>query len=91
MLGISVDSPFALSRWARDEGYLDVTLLSDLGKEVCRAYDSMYEELLGLKGVAKRSAFLLDESGNLMEQEILDDARQLPDLERYFQIMNGGG
>lgn len=80
VLGISVDSPFSQAKWAEQEGYSTI-LLSDLGKETVKSYGTMYEELVGLKGVAKRSAFLVDKSGTIVQKEVLDDAKDLPDLD----------
>ena len=59
VFGISTDSPFALDSWARSQNY-PFPLLSDYNKEVSPAYDSMYSELLGFKGVCKRSAYVID-------------------------------
>lgn len=80
VLGISVDSPFSQAKWAEQEGFR-TTLLSDLGKETVKMYGTMYEDLMGMKGIAKRSAFLIDKSGTIVQKEILDDAKNLPDLD----------
>ncbi len=80
VFGISTDSPFALDSWAREQSY-QFPLLSDYNKEVAPAYDSLYPELLGFKGVCKRSAFVIDGKGVVRYREVLEDARQVPDLE----------
>lgn len=80
VFGISTDSPFALDSWAREQNY-QFALLSDYNKEVAPAYDSMYAELLGLKGVCKRSAYVIDSQGKVRYREVLEDARQVPDLD----------
>ncbi len=80
VFGISTDSPFALDSWAREQNY-QFPLLSDYNKEVAPAYDSLYVELLGFKGVCKRSAFVIDSKGIVRYREVLEDARQVPDLE----------
>ena len=89
VLGISVDSPFSQAKWAEQEGFSDVTLLSDLGKETVRAYGCMYDELIGLKGVGKRAAFVVDPSGNITHMEVLEDAGVLPDLDKAFAKVMG--
>jgi hypothetical protein len=43
-------SPFTLNAWRRDLR-LPFVLLSDFNKDALRTYDSLYDELLGLKGV----------------------------------------
>jgi len=80
VFGISVDSPFALNEWARKEGY-QFPLLSDYNKEAARAYDALYEDLMGFKGVCKRSAFVVDRQGVVRYAEVLADARNLPNFE----------
>ena len=90
VLTISVDSPFSLAKWAEQEGY-STNFASDLGGETVRAYGAIYEDLLGLKGVGKRSAFLIDKEGKLVRKEILEDAKQIPDLEGFIGDMKALG
>lgn len=82
VLGISVDSPFAQEAWAEKEG-ITIPLLSDFNKEVSAAYGSQFEDLLGLglKGVAKRSAFVVDKSGVVRFASVSDDPGELPDFD----------
>ena len=80
VLGISVDSPFSLKAWAEKEG-ITITLLSDFNKEVSAAYGAQFEDLLGFKGVAKRSAFVVDDAGVVRFASVSDDPKQLPDFE----------
>jgi glutaredoxin-dependent peroxiredoxin len=84
--GISGDNPFAQEAWARKEK-IDVTLLSDYEHKVTKAYDVAYDAFLpqlnlGMAGVAKRSAFIVDKEGVIQYAESLEDARQLPDFEK---------
>ena len=80
VLGISVDSPFSLKAWAEKEG-ITISLLSDFNKEVSAAYGAQFEDLLGFKGVAKRSAFVVDGAGVVRYASVSDDPKQLPDFE----------
>ena len=80
VLGISVDSPFSLQAWAAKEG-ISLTLLSDFNKEVSAAYGAQHEDLLGFKGVAKRSAFVVDGEGVVRYASISDDPKVLPDFQ----------
>lgn len=80
VFGISTDSPFALDAWAREQGY-QFPLLSDYNRDVSRSYDSLYEELLGFKGVSKRSAFVIDREGKVRYVYVSPDGRTLPNLE----------
>ncbi len=79
VFGLSVDSPFSLKGWAEKES-ISLPLLSDFNKEVSAAYGCQYEDLLGFKGVAKRSAFVIDKEGIVRYASISDDATVLPDF-----------
>ncbi len=80
VLGVSVDSPFALAKFKAEQNY-QFPLLSDFNKEVSTAYDAIYDEfILGLKGVSKRAAFVVDENQNIIYAEVLENAKDLPDF-----------
>lgn len=72
VLGISVDSPFAVAKW-RELEQIPFPVLSDFNKEVCRAYGAFHEELMGLKGVAKRAAFVVRPDATLAYQWVSDN------------------
>ncbi len=81
ILGISVDSPFTLKKFKEENGY-QFPLLSDFNKEVSTAYGAIYNEfVMGLKGVSKRAAFVLNENHEVVYAEVLDVATDLPDFE----------
>jgi peroxiredoxin len=81
ILGISVDSPFTLKKFKEENEY-QFPLLSDFNKEVSKAYGAFYDEfVLGLKGVSKRAAFVLDQNHKVVYAEVLDVATDLPDFE----------
>ena len=78
--GVSVDSPFAQEEMAKVDG-LKFPLLSDFNKDVSAAYDVLYADLLGFKGVSKRSAFVINESGVITYSESSDDPHDLPNFD----------
>jgi len=81
ILGISVDSPFTLKKFKEEYEY-QFPLLSDFNKDASKAYGAFYDEfVLGLKGVSKRAAFVLDENHKVIYAEVLDVATDLPDFE----------
>lgn len=87
ILGISVDSPFTLAKFKEENNY-QFDLLSDFNKEVSTAYDAIYDQfVMGLKGVSKRSAFVIDEEQNIIYAEVLEDAGQLPNFEAIAEIV----
>ena len=87
VLAISVDSPFTLAKFKEDQG-LNFPLLSDFNKEVTRAYGCLYETfVLGLKGVSKRSAFVVDAQGIIQYAEVLENAGELPNFEAIQEVL----
>jgi peroxiredoxin len=78
--GVSVDSPFSLEKMAQAD-QLKFPLLSDFNKTVATAYDVLFADLLGFKGVAKRAAFVIDTDGRILYSESSDDPKKLPNFE----------
>ena len=78
VLGVSVDTFFALKAWKDAQG-LNFPLLSDFNKTVIRQYDVVNPDMIGLKDIAKRAVFVIDRSGVVRHREVLDDARNEPD------------
>ncbi|MES1214082.1 MAG: redoxin domain-containing protein [Bacteroidota bacterium] len=88
VLGISVDSLYALAKY-KEEQKINFTLLSDFNKEVSTTYGSIYEMFgYNMKGVSKRSAFVIDKSGIVQYKEVLDNASEIPDFEAIQQVLN---
>lgn len=80
VVAVSVDSPFTLAKF-KEEQKLPFPLLSDFNKTTSEAYDSIYHDfVLGMKGVSKRSAFVIDKEGTIKHVEVLDDAGKIPDF-----------
>ena len=81
VLGISVDSPFTLAKFKEMNG-LNFPLLSDFNKTASKKFGAYYTEfVLGLKGVSKRSAFVIDGKGIVKYAEVLDNAGDMPNFE----------
>jgi len=78
--GISVDSPFAQEGWAHANN-IQIKLLSDFNKEVAASYDVLYDDLLGFKGVAKRSAFVINKAGDITYSWVTEDPHNLPNFD----------
>jgi len=80
VLAVSVDSLFTLEKFKAEQN-LNFPLLADFNRTVCAAYGTQYDDfVLGMKGVAKRSAFVIDKEGVVQHAEVLDDAGKLPDF-----------
>jgi glutaredoxin-dependent peroxiredoxin len=88
VLAVSVDSLFTLEKFKESENY-NFHMLSDFNKDVSKSYGALYEDfVLGMKGVSKRSAFVIDSKGIIKYAEVLDDAGQLPDFEKIRGTLN---
>ncbi len=78
VLAVSVDSPQTLAKFKADQK-LNFTLLSDFNKIVSQEYGCLYETFsLGMKGVSKRSAFVVDKDGKIRYAEVLENAGEEP-------------
>ena len=86
VLGVSVDTFFALKAWG-DAQKLNFPLLSDFNKEVIRKYDVFNEDMIGLKGIAKRAVFVIDRNGKVRHREVLEDARNEPDYAKVKETL----
>jgi glutaredoxin-dependent peroxiredoxin len=84
--GISVDTFFTLKAF-QDHEKLTFPLLSDFNKQVIRDYGVFNEDMIGLKGIAKRGVFVLDKDGVVRHREVLDDARNEPNYDKVFETL----
>ena len=84
--GISVDTFFTLKAF-HDQQQFNFPLLSDFNKQVIRDYGVFNEDMIGLKGIAKRAVFVIDKDGVVRHQEVLEDARNEPDYGKVFSAL----
>jgi peroxiredoxin len=85
--GISVDTFFTLKAF-HDQQHFTFPLLSDFNKQAIREYGVFNEDMIGLKGIAKRAVFVLDKDGTIRHRQVLDDARNEPDYEPVFTTLD---
>ena len=82
VFGISVDSLHTLAKYKADQN-LNFSLLSDFNKDVSSLYGSLYEMFgYNMKGVSKRSAFVIDKDGIVRYAEVLENASEQPNFKR---------
>ncbi len=90
VFAISVDSPFSQKLWV-DKHNFNFPLLSDFNKEVSQMYGAFYDLWLpgkwDLKGVAKRSAFVVDKSGIIQYAEVLENAGEEPSYNAIKEVL----
>jgi peroxiredoxin len=84
--GISVDTFFTLKAF-KDQQHLSFPLLSDFNKDVIQQYGVFNPDMIGLKGIAKRSVFVIDKDGVVRHREVLEDARNEPDYDKVFAAL----
>lgn len=88
VFGLSVDSVFTLKKYKEEQQY-NFPLLSDFNKEVSAAYGSLYDNwILDMRGVSKRSAFLIDKEGVIRYAEVLENAGEVPDFGKINSILS---
>lgn len=87
VFGISVDSVFTLNKFREEQQY-NFPLLSDFNKEVSNLYGTIYHDwILDMKGVSKRSAFLIDKEGVVRYAEVLENAGEVPDFNKIQELL----
>ncbi len=87
VLAVSVDSVFTLDKYKSEQNY-NFPMLSDFNKDVSTAYGSIYEDFVfGMKGVSKRSAFVIDGAGVVRYAEVLDNAGEIPNFTAIRSIL----
>lgn len=79
VFGISVDSGPTLRVFAEQQN-LNFRLLSDFNKEVCASLDVKYDDFRGMKGVAKRSVFVIRQDGTVAYRWVTENAGESPNV-----------
>ena len=90
VFGISVDSPFVTEKF-RAELDIPFPVLSDFNKTVATQYGALHEDLLGMKGVSKRAAFVIDATGTVVYDWVTDNPKEMPDLAAVRNAVAGAG
>src|SRR5881396_2502629 len=79
VIGISVDTPFSQEAWAQKEK-INITLASDLNKDVIKKYDVVFPMLAGVGDTAARAAFVIDKNGVVQYSEQTPTPKDLPNF-----------
>jgi len=80
VIAISVDSPFSQEAWAKTNN-IQATLVSDLNKQVIKAYDVVFPMLAGVGDTAARAAFVIDKNGVVQYAEQTPTPKDLPNFD----------
>src|ERR1041384_6382309 len=86
VIGISVDTPFAQEAWAQKEK-INLTLASDLNKDVTKKYDVLFPMLVGVGDTAARAAFVIDKNGVIQYSEQTPTPKDLPNFDKVKETL----
>ncbi len=90
VLGISVDSLFALDKFKAEQN-LNFPLLSDFNKQAATDFGVLYETFpaFEMAGVSKRAAFVVDKDGTVQYAEVCPTPGDLPDFSAIQETLKG--
>ncbi len=88
VIGISVDSVFSLAKFKEEQGY-NFPLLSDFNKIASNDYGCIYDSFtgMGMVGVSKRAAFVIDKAGLVQYAEVLESAGDIPNFDSINELL----
>ena len=86
VVAISVDSAFTNHRFAQETG-APFPVLSDFNREACSAYGVRNDDYFGMRGVAHRSAFVVDGEGLIRHVWTEIEDGTLPDFEELRRVL----
>ena len=86
VIAISVDTPFSQEAWAQKEK-INITLASDLNKEVIKKYDVVFPMLAGVGDTAARAAFVIDKNGVVQYSEQTPTPKDLPNFGKVKEAL----
>ena len=86
VIAISVDTPFSQEAWAKQEK-INLTLASDLNKEIIKKYDVVFPMLAGVGDTAARAAFVIDKAGTVQYSEQTPTPKDLPNFDKVKETL----
>jgi peroxiredoxin len=87
VVAVSVDTPFSQEAWAQKEK-INLTLASDLNKEVIKKYDVVFPMLAGVGDTAARAAFVIDKQGVVQYSEQTPTPKDLPNFSKVKDALS---
>ncbi|MFL2756251.1 MAG: redoxin domain-containing protein [Dehalococcoidia bacterium] len=88
LVGVSVDSPFALANW-KEENNIRYNLLSDFDRECVSKFDVAFDNLGGIEGYisANRAVMIVDKTCKLVYQWIGEHPGDEPNYDKLLEIV----
>jgi len=84
---VSMDLPFAQSRFCSTEGIENIDVTSDFrNKEATKAYGMLLDNG-PLAGLSARSVFIVDKNGKIVYKEIMPEITEEPDYEKILDFI----
>ncbi|MFM2207114.1 MAG: hypothetical protein RL213_1089 [Bacteroidota bacterium] len=81
VVGVSVDSHFALKRF-KEDNKIEYPLLSDFNKQAIKDYDIVQEAFAGVyTNVSRRATFVIDKDGIVRYTQVLPSPGDFPDMD----------
>lgn len=90
VLGVSVDSAWVNNRFAQETG-ARFPILSDFNLEAADAYGVRNDDFFGMRGVANRSAFVIDRDGKIAYAWTSEDSDVLPPFDEIRAVLESLG
>ena len=90
VIGISIDSPWVNQKFAAECG-ATFPIASDFNKDVSAAYDALYDEMMGMKGVTRRVVYVIDRLGTIVFAWEGEHAGIMPDFEEIMAAVEAAG
>src|SRR5256885_10974670 len=87
VIAISVDTPFSQEAWAQKEK-INITLASDLNKDVIKKYDVLFPMLAGVGDTAARAAVVIDKNGVVQYSEQTATPKDLPNFDKVKEALS---
>lgn len=86
VLAISVDSLFVQRAFKQSQNF-NFELLSDFNRKASTAFKCIYTDYYKMKGVSKRSVFIIDKKGIVRYEEIHDQDDIIPDFLKIQKVL----
>ena len=88
VVALSVDSPFVNAKFA-ESTKASFPIVSDFNREATQAFDVERDDLLGMKGVSERAAFVIDKGGVVRYAWVGENPGVFPPLEEIREAVKG--
>jgi peroxiredoxin len=89
LYGISVDSAWCHDAWRNQLGLPDeLVLLSDFNREFGEAYGLLNNSPSGMRGILRRTVFVIDPDGTIRYRWDVPDPPRIPTADEILEVLN---